>query len=333
MNGSLTGVVLLNMGGPDSLSSVKPFLKNLFSDREIIRLGPSFLHNTIASLIIWRRLKKTIHAYSLIGGRSPLTEITQKQAIALENRLNSDGTRGYRVAVGMRYWHPLIADTLLGLKAEGVKDLIGLSLYPQCSRATSGSTIKVFETVAKDIGLPYKTIASWHDNQGYIECLAHTIREGMGAFDQKPFVLFSAHSLPKRFVDEGDPYVRQTEETVQMVVEKLGLDSSGYALAYQSKTGPVKWLEPTTEDTIIRLSREGVKDLLIVPVSFVSDHIETLYEIDMLYKELAGRLGVRLHRSRSFNTDPRFIETLKALTTKLTLSLRTTSTEAGHISV
>jgi len=310
---STTGIVLLNMGGPDSLGAVKPFLKNLFNDRDIIRLGPSFLHNSIASIIIWRRLKKTLHAYSLIGGKSPLTEITQRQADALQGALNSGGLGKYRVSVGMRYWHPFIAETLHRLKAEGVKDLIGLSLYPQYSRATSGSTIKVFEKTARDIGLSYKTITSWYDHPDYIECLAHTIREGMGLCDVRPFVLFSAHSLPKRFIDEGDPYVRHTEETVRLVTENLGLDRSGYTLAYQSKTGPVKWLEPTTEDTIVRLSREGVKDLLIVPVSFVSDHIETLYEIDMLYKQLAEGLNVRLYRSRSFNTDPRFIEVLKVL--------------------
>ncbi|MCX8026338.1 MAG: ferrochelatase [Thermodesulfovibrionales bacterium] len=303
------GIVLLNMGGPDSLQSVKPFLKNLFSDRDIIRLGPSFLHNTIASIIIKKRLKHTIHAYSLIGGKSPLIEITNQQAHCLEQLLK---TNGYDITVktGMRYWHPFIEDTLRGMKQEGINEVIGLSLYPQYSKATSGSTIKAFETSADRLGLRHKSIKYWYDHPSYIDVLSEFIKEGMQLFNTTPFILFSAHSLPQRFVDEGDPYIQHTEKTIKLVVDRIGLATSQYGLAFQSKTGPVKWVEPSTEDTLHRLAKKGIKDVLIVPVSFVSDHIETLYEIDMVYGKLSASLGINMKRTESFNTDSRFINAL-----------------------
>lgn len=310
----MTGILLLNMGGPDSLKAVKPFLRNLFSDRDIIRLGPSFMQGFIASIIIRRRLQKTLHAYSLIGGKSPLPEITARQAEALGAVLNEGVINmPYYVRAAMRYWHPFIEDVLGDMRVRGIKEVIGVSLYPQYSRATSGSTIKVFESCASKKGLSFKTIASWCDDVNYIHCLSRYVKEGIDGFDRMPFVLFSAHSLPQSFVDQGDPYVRETETTVRLVSELLKLPSEGYCIAYQSKTGPVKWLEPTTEDTLVGLSRQGIRDVLIVPVSFVSDHIETLYEIDMVYAEMAKGLGIALKRSRAFNDDRAFVEVLKGL--------------------
>lgn len=310
----MISVLLLNMGGPDSLEAVEPFLKNLFADREIIRLGPPFMQGFIASIIIKKRLKKTLHAYSLIGGKSPLTELTKRQAEDLESMLNQGlPHKAYEVRPAMRYWHPFIEEVLEGVAKRGIKEVIGLSLYPQFSRATSGSTLTVFEATAKKMGLNYKTIKSWCDDQRYIQCLSSFIKEGIEGFEKQPFILFSAHSLPKRFIDEGDPYVVETERTVQLVAQELRLSPESYSLSYQSKTGPVKWLEPTTEDALIRLSKRGIKDVLVVPVSFVSDHIETLYEIDMIYRDLAKRLGITLRRTRSFNNDRAFIEVLKGL--------------------
>ncbi|MFQ3573586.1 MAG: ferrochelatase [Thermodesulfovibrionales bacterium] len=308
----MKGIVLLNMGGPDSLDAVEPFLKNLFSDRDIIRLGPSFLQKPIASLIIKRRLKDTLHAYSLIGGKSPLIEITSKQAQSLEKELSLKGY-DYIVRTGMRYWHPFIEDTLRQMHKDGVRDVLGLSLYPQYSKATSGSTLRVFKESTKKLALTSKTIESWCDFPAYINTLSDFIREELKTFAQMPFVLFSAHSLPQRFVDEGDPYIKETELTVKLVVKNLGLSKEQYCLAYQSKTGPVKWVGPTTEDTILKLSGMGIRDVLIVPVSFVSDHIETLYEIDMIYKRLAETNGINLKRLKAFNTDKRFIDVLMQL--------------------
>lgn len=297
----MIGVILLNMGGPDSLSAVKPFLENLFSDRDIIRLGPSFLQKPIASIIINLRLKKTIELYRLIGGKSPLAEITAAQAKALEKKVN------FKVYVGMRYWHPFIADTVAKMKKDGVTKVIALSLYPHYSVATTGSTVKMFEKAMKEQGMEYSCITSWLEHPFYIDSLVEKISEGIEAAVAKPVVLFSAHSLPQRFIDEGDPYCEHINKTIRAITEKIDMD---WRLSFQSKTGPVKWLEPSTEEMLHRLAKEKVRDLLVVPISFVSDHIETLYEIDILYKNMAKGLGINLSRTGSLNLSPKFINAL-----------------------
>ncbi|TAN45707.1 MAG: ferrochelatase [Nitrospirae bacterium] len=297
----MIGVILLNMGGPDSLDAVKPFLQNLFADRDIIRLGPAFLQKPIASLIINLRLKKTIELYSLIGGKSPLAEITSTQAKALEKALN------IKIYVGMRYWHPFIYDTLKEMKRDGVTKVLALSLYPQYSVATTGSTVKMFETAIKGQKMEYACITSWFDHSGYIDALVEKIEEGLKGFDEKPVVLFSAHSLPQRFIDEGDPYCEHINKTIIAISKKIDMD---WRLSFQSKTGPVKWLEPSTEAMLETLAGEKKKNVLVVPISFVSDHIETLYEIDILYKNMAKGLGINLKRTESLNVSATFINAL-----------------------
>lgn len=306
----MIGVVLLNMGGPDSLEAVKPFLLNLFNDRDIIRLGPAFLQSSIAKLIVNKRLKESMHNYSLIGGKSPLLEITKAQASALEACLKAKGKGDFRLYVGMRYWHPFIEDTIRQMYDDGIRDVVALTLYPHFSRATTGTSMKVFEQVAKKFDLNYSLITSWYDHEGYINALVSKINEAMQGFHDKPIVLFSAHSLPQKFIEQGDPYKKHTEATITAIKSKIHIE---YRLAFQSKTGPVKWLEPSTEDMLKRLAKEGYKDVLVVPISFVSDHIETLYEIDMLYKDLATSLGINLKRTKSLNTSPDFIEALADL--------------------
>lgn len=345
--GSDVGVLLLNLGGPDSLQAVRPFLYNLFSDREIIRLGPAFLQKPIACLIAFFRSKKTEEAYSLIGGRSPIREITMAQAAALEKALNSESPGGdrpyyrYRVSVGMRYWQPFIRDTLRRMHSEGVRRIIALGAYPQYSVATSGSSVrKLLWTLQEDYGQeisaylnsdlqsaftvhgrPFTVVnvPSWHTHPLYIGALAETIEKGMDSFREElesigaepaVHVLFSAHSLPVKFIEEGDPYDLQTRETIAEVVKGRGYP---WDLSYQSKSGPVKWLEPSTDSMIEDLARRGVRNILVVPVSFVSDHIETLYEIDILYRGMAGKLGMRLRRTEALNTHPLFIAALKDL--------------------
>jgi len=337
----LIGVILLNMGGPDSLESVKPFLKNLFSDRDIIKLGPSFLQQPLSSLIIKMKLKKSIAAYKLIGGKSPLIDITYQQAKVLEEVLNEQegdlpSSDGFRVYVAMRYWHPFAMQTVNQIYHDGIREIIAISLYPQYSKATSGSSIKnLAETFANisrkevDIPITYKKsfvidyssfkvhfVASWHDHPIYIDSLVEKIKRGFELFQtglnmkkQKLHVpvLFSAHSLPQKFIEQGDPYAEQTKETINEILKHINID---WHLSYQSKAGPVKWLEPSTEDMIVRLAKKGIKNLLIVPISFVSDHIETLYEIDMLYKDIANKHGINLQRTESLNTSPKFIEAL-----------------------
>ena len=319
----VTAIILLNLGGPDSLRAVRPFLLNLFSDRQIIRLGPPFMQKPLAWLISSLRSKKTENMYSQIGGKSPIFDITRAQADALEEALNrhsenygasghipSDlagdfkvngntvsynaGKRFFRVYIGMRYWHPLVEDTVKQMRDAGIRKALAVSLYPQYSAATTGSTIKKFKDCADRYHVEYSCVTSWFAHPIYIDSLVEKIEEGMRLFAEKPVVLFSAHSLPQKFVDGGDPYVREIKGTIEAIIKKVDIQ---WHLSYQSKTGPVKWLEPTTEHTLEELARKGVKNLLVVPISFVSDHIETLYEIDMIYKEIAKGLGMNLKRT------------------------------------
>lgn len=308
-----TCVLLLNLGGPDSLSAVRPFLYNLFSDREIIRLGPSFMQKPLAYLISSLRHKKTESYYSLIGGRSPIREITSEQALALSVVLSEGPGKDIRVFVGMRYWHPFIEDVVPVIYKEGFRKVIVLSLYPHYSLATTGSSLSKLSEVIS--GYPIETfcIKSWYDNPLYIEALAEKINKGIGLFGPpggQVHILFSAHSLPVKFIEEGDPYVEHIKGTINAVVEKTGVK---WDLSYQSKSGPVKWLEPSTDEMIESLAERGVRNVLVVPISFVSDHIETLYEIDILYKNMAAKLGIRLERTESLNTDPLFISAMKDL--------------------
>lgn len=325
------GILLLNLGGPDSLRAVKPFLFNLFSDREIIRLGPAFLQKPIAYLISALRSGKTEDAYRLIGGKSPIRDITAAQAKALETLLNQPGQDGpssmtsppsasLRVSVAMRYWHPLIEEVLPEVHAAGVRKLIVLSLYPQYSVATTGSSLNRLREVTAHYGIETYTVLSWFDHPLYIDALVQSVVEGMKTFGGTSaashltppgvHVLFSAHSLPMKFIEEGDPYVDQIKGTIDAVVRKIDMP---WSLSYQSKSGPVQWVGPSTDEMLGELAGKGVKNLLVVPVSFVSDHIETLYEIDILYKTMAEKLGMRLERVASLNTSPLFIRALRDL--------------------
>ena len=336
----IIGVILLNLGGPDSLQAVRPFLYNLFSDRQIIRLGPPFLQKPLAKLISTIRSKKTEKLYRLIGGKSPIKEITEAQAKELEEALNKQsavkiqnstpphpslarggnkrGVALFKVYIGMRYWHPFIEDVVSKIHKDKIKKLVALSLYPQYSVATSGSSFSKFKAAATNYQIETVCIQSWHDHPSYIDALVDVIKLGIEKFGKSDIpdnihVLFSAHSLPKKIIDQGDPYVDQTIGTIREITKRISLI---WHLSYQSKSGPVEWLGPSTDNKLEELSREGVKNVLVVPISFVSDHIETLYEIDILYKDLAGRLGIRLERTDSLNTHPKFIEALKDIVAK-----------------
>jgi ferrochelatase len=346
------GIVLLNLGGPDSLKAVRPFLYNLFSDRQIIELGPQFLQKPLAWLISKIRSKKTKRFYSLIGSKSPILEITTAQANALEEALNSsflsnnppsppfskgglEGFEGvakkkFKVYVGMRYWHPLIEDVVPIIFKNGIRKIIALSLYPQYSITTSGSSFSKLKEVVADYPMEIFCISSWFKHPLYIEALVDVIKNGMESFNQKSpplypplakggqrggikaefdvHVLFSAHSLPYKIVEKGDPYVNQIMGTIEEITKIIPIK---WHLSYQSKSGPIKWLEPSTDEKLKELAKEGIKNILVVPISFVSDHIETLYEIDILYKNLADKLGLTLKRVDSLNTHPTFIGALK----------------------
>jgi len=309
--GETIGVILLNLGGPEKQEDVEPFLYNLFSDRQIIRLGPKFLQKPIARLIARRRAPKSSKNYALIGGGSPLNRITAEQGRALAAELASAGS--FRVSMAMRYWRPFAKETLDEFARAGIRKIVGLTLYPHYSKATTGSSMVDLRRVMADFspGFELVEIASWPDQPDYIQCLAQTIQQGLDTFgDDDVQLVYSAHSLPVKFIDEGDPYLEEMDKTIKGIEEITGRSGK---LCFQSRSGPVEWLSPSTPDMLERLSKEGCKRVLMVPISFVSDHVETLYEIDIEYGELARKLGLELKRTESLNVLPQFILGLKNL--------------------
>jgi ferrochelatase len=257
--------------------------------------------------------------YNQIGGKSPILEITTAQAEALEGALNQESATAFKVYIGMRYWHPFMKDTVQKICDDGIKLLIVLSLYPHYSKATTGSSIIDFKKAisGKDIKIQY--IEQWPDFPAYIDAMAELVAEGVSDFkDVDCDILYSAHSLPQSFIDEGDPYLDHIKITIEKVNERLStppynLKDLTWHLSFQSKAGPVKWLEPSTEIAIERLGKGNGKNLLVVPISFVSDHIETLYEIDILYRELAEKYGIRMKRCEALNTSEKFILAMRDL--------------------
>ncbi len=311
----MIGVVLLNMGGPDSLDSVRPFLQNLFLDREIIQLGPKFVQPLIARLIAWRRAPKSARAYAKIGGKSPLTEITNSQAKALESSLRSSGLKDIVCRAGMRYWNPRTPEVLEDLAENGISRVIGLTLYPHYSRATTGSSVHDFLKSCNSLGLESAVIKAYPDHPDYIKALSELVLQKLSEIDEKDRdafeMVYSAHSLPKKMIDEGDPYLDHLKMTISALEEKTGIEGK---LCFQSRSGPVEWLKPATDELLKELVSKGKRDILVLPISFVSDHIETLYEIDMLYGDMVRAAGSRLFRVPALNCHPDFIDCLKKLT-------------------
>ena len=310
------GVVLLNLGGPDSLAAVEPFLYNLFSDPDIIDFPLSFLfRKRLARLIAGKRHPVIQEQYKRIGGRSPLKEHTLKQAEMLEQLLCRHFPA--RVYVAMRYWTPFTDDALDELERDGVDRVVLLPLYPQYSRATTLSSVKEWESRVAERGLTLTTtlIESYYDFPPYIDALVERVRAGLRRFpqDATPHILFSAHGTPLRLVRQGDPYSQQIAKTVEAVMKRGGF-SNEHSLCYQSKVGPMKWLEPSTPDTIKSLARAGVRDMLLVPVAFASDHLETLFELGIEYRHQATEAGVEHYEvTEGLNDSPLFVEALAQL--------------------
>jgi ferrochelatase len=309
-------VLLLQMGGPDSLDAIEPFLYNLFSDRDIIRIGPAFLQPVIARFISRRRSRKVAEYYRQIGGKSPIRELTEQQAAELEKVLGES----YRCFVAMRYWKPDTIEALAAIRREGIQQVVALSLYPHYSRATTGSSINELERVVKlsSPSFEVRYIRQFFDHPLYISALAEKIELALAGFADRSSVqmLFSAHGLPQSFIDSGDPYLDHIHGTVRLIMERF--KDVSHHLAFQSRAGPVKWLEPSTEDKMRELAAAGCKNLLMVPLSFVSDHIETLYEIDIQYREEANKLGITdFRRMESLNSSSAFIKCLSDLVLKV----------------
>jgi len=317
--GERTGIILLNLGGPGSADEVPPFLRALFKDREIIRLpGGALLQPLMARLIARLRKRKVIANYARIGGGSPILPLTTRQAEGLERLLRERG-HDAKVAIAMRYTKPGAADALRDLAAAGVTRLVALTLYPQYSRATTGSSLADLARTmaAAGVDLPLTVIDRYPTDEGYVGSVVGKIREGLEAYPagkrRDVVLLFSAHSLPRRFIDDGDPYVIETKRTVNAVLLRLP-DDRRFKLSFQSRSGPVDWVGPDTKDVIEEMAAAGEKDVLVVPISFVSDHIETLYELDLLYGEQAARLGITgYRRAGALNDSPAFLLALADL--------------------
>jgi protoporphyrin/coproporphyrin ferrochelatase len=313
------GVLLLNLGGPEQLSDVRPFLFNLFSDPEIIRIPIPALQKPLAWLISSSRFRKSQANYEKIGGGSPLRRITEEQAIAIEKELQARGTDA-RVYIGMRYWNPFTKEALEAIRRDGIEDLVILPLYPQFSISTSGSSFRLIDRIWQENPslkpLKYTVVPSWYEKPGYLQAMADLVAQEI---DKCPDpndarVFFSAHGVPVSYVTEGgDPYQQEIENCAAAIMDKLDRPNQ-YTLAYQSKVGPVEWLQPYTEDAIVELAQQGIRDLVVVPISFVSEHIETLEEIDIEYRELAEEAGIHtFNRVPALDTNPTFITAMADL--------------------
>jgi ferrochelatase len=317
------GVLLLNLGGPERIQDVGPFLYNLFADPEIIRLPNPALQKPLAWLISTLRAGKSQAAYRSIGGGSPLRRITEQQARELQSSLRQRGIEATSY-VAMRYWHPFTESAVADIKADGIDEVVVLPLYPHFSISTSGSSFRELQRLRQgDPGfsrLPIRCIRSYYDDPGYIGAMAELIAREIQACPDpsQAHVFFSAHGVPKSYVEEaGDPYQQEIETCARLIMERLQADlghPNPYTLAYQSRVGPVEWLKPYTDDALHELGAAGVKDLVVVPISFVSEHIETLEEIDIEYREIATEAGItNFRRVPALDTTPSFIQGLANL--------------------
>jgi len=308
---SPTAVLLLNLGGPASLGDVRPFLLNLFLDRDIIKLGPALLQPLIARLIVGLRLKEVCLRYAQIGGGSPILGETEAQAAALGVALASAG-RPLEVRPVFRYTAPRAREVLQDLRRKGIQRLLPVTLYPHACQATTGSSLRELEREATRLGLEVLPgIESYATAPLYLDALEGLLRATLAQCPGAT-VVFSAHSLPLKQIESGDPYQGETLATVEALKARLGAIPGGYRLGYQSKVGPVAWLEPSLGEVLQGLSG---RDVVVMPVSFVSEHIETLFELDIEYREKAEALGVgRYLRVPALGVDPRFIQCLTRLT-------------------
>jgi len=293
----LKGILLLAFGGADSLESVEPFVKNVLKGRPVT---PELV-------------AKSVERYKLIGGKSPLLDITLAQAKGIEDVLNSDPAAHYRYKayVGMRYWHPFIADTVKKMNEDGVTEAVAVIMSPFTSRVATGAYETDVEGALRNLGnVPeVEFIGCWNIDKNFVETIAGYINKELSGLDMKDtLVIFSSHSLPIVAL-QGDSYEMLVNQAADFIMEKVG--KVDYKVAYQSKgSGPREWLGPQTEDVIAQAARSCKKAVIIVPAGFAADHVETLYDIDMLFKEAAKANGVEFRRTPSLNTDPAFIRML-----------------------
>ena len=310
-------VVLFNLGGPDKPASVRPFLINLFRDPAILRV-PFFVRPLLARIIAYARTKPATANYMILGGASPLLGLTQEQARALEAALPEYETRCF---VAMRYWHPFSAEAARAVRDWAPDEVILLPLYPQYSTTTTGSSLTAWREAAAAAGLaaPVTTLCCYHADPAYVDATAAGVRRAYDAAvaelaGRAPLrVLFSAHGLPETIVKRGDPYQYQIERTVAATVRAMAVPELDWTVCYQSRATPQKWLDPSTEHTIEQAAQDGVA-VLVVPIAFVSEHSETLVELDVEYRDFAVEKGIPGYfRAPAQNADAGFIASLAAL--------------------
>ncbi len=308
------GIVLFQLGGPDTLEAIEPFLYNLFCDPDIIdfpfaRIG----RKPLAKLISATRARKVQHHYSVIGGGSPIRRFTEQQARALESRLNDSGINA-RCFVAMRDWHPFTAEAIAQVEAAGCDDVVLLPLYPHYSSTTTGSSLNEWNRLYRGRAL-VRQIGPFYENDLYLEALVEKIDEALSRFSDpaSPDIVFSAHSVPVSVIERGDPYQHQIKETVGLLMRRGGWPNA-HRLCYQSKVGASKWLQPSLHRALRDLSQEKVREICVVPISFVSDHVETLGEIDHEAREEAAQLGIeKFEMTSGLNDSPMFIAALAEL--------------------
>jgi protoporphyrin/coproporphyrin ferrochelatase len=312
-----TGIVMLNLGGPATLDDVQPFLLELFADREIIQLP---LQRWLGPFIARRRTPKVRDLYAAIGGGSPILRYTEAQGRGMVARLDriSPETAPHQFYVAFRYTSPNSDDALRAMHADGVERAVAFTQYPQFSCSTTGSSLNELWRAAGRTGLrdafEWSLIDRWPVHHGFIEAMSETVREGLMEFSaadrDKVLILFSAHSLPLDVIDRGDAYPQEVGAGVQRVIERISV-SNPYLLAYQSDVGPVRWLGPSTAQVLRHVGARGHKHVLVVPIAFTSDHIETLSELDREYGEVAHQAGITHYkRAKALNDRPRFLDAL-----------------------
>jgi ferrochelatase len=318
MSSNKTGVVLFQLGGPDSLEAIEPFLYNLFCDPDIIDFPFAKLaRKPLAKLISTSRAKHVAHHYAEIGGKSPILDFTRRQAVALERELRRD--LDARVVIAMRYWHPLTEAAVAEMAAFGADEIVLLPLYPQYSKTTTGSSLnewnRCFEQAKACSTSAVRIVDNFYEDSAYLDSVVAAINrclddgDDLANFD----IVFSAHSVPVAVIEAGDPYQRQIEHTVDLVWERGGWPARRHT-CYQSKVGASKWLRPSMHETVKKLAADGSKHMLVVPISFVSDHVETLHEIDIEHREQARGLGISDYRMMpGLNDSPDFIRALAGL--------------------
>lgn len=330
-------VVLFNLGGPDAPESVRPFLVNLFTDPAILRL-PGFIRPWLGRLIAWRRTKAAQENYAVLGGKSPLRELTEEQARNLEAQLlQREPETEYRCFVAMRYWHPMTEEAVGAVREWGPDEILLIPLYPQFSTTTTGSSITVWEETCRKAALevPTTALCCFHSDSGYaaatarLVAMAYAEARGKLPAEVKLRVLFSAHGLPESIVKSGDPYQWQVERTAAAVISHLEIPDLEAVVCYQSRVTPQKWIGPSTEHEIERAAHEKVA-VLICPIAFVSEHSETLVELDVEYREAADKLGIPGYfRVPAQNSDPGFITAMADLVQRTRASERALCSFAG----